>query len=372
MNNKKQDQFISKENKKRILLCVNALLMVVLIVVATYAWFSRNTVDDVKVNEIAFQGSSDLEVSLDDTNYAFSQTLSFNSSSLAQDITGSGLPTKFVRPSLTSPKDNSTNSTLSVPNTADTSAWKTSLSGDDNEGQTQSSDYKIKKIYFRSKKAMTVYLGDGSQVLGAAEVNNKKLVNSDPDKVGNKSTVQGVTNGTEKVTVSKDCIVGATRFAFLNDAADTVNRVWIPRPNIFYETYPNGGDIAKTIHGGTSSSDLSTTYNIESPFQAYPDSAKHYYYDATINNETKVVTNASLVTADADKAIAGSTDLSTTSKGKPNSKLVELNDYSGGYYKGSINVVIWVEGCDAEARQAFAGGKFGATLRFVGVEPSGS
>ena len=132
MNNKKQDQFISKENKKRILLCVNALLMVVLIVVATYAWFSRNTVDDVKVNEIAFQGSSDLEVSLDDTNYAFSQTLSFNSSSLAQDITGSGLPTKFVRPSLTSPKDNSTNSTLSVPNTADTSAWKTSLSGDDN------------------------------------------------------------------------------------------------------------------------------------------------------------------------------------------------------------------------------------------------
>ena len=357
MNTKKQDQFISKENKKRILLCVNALLMVVLIVVATYAWFSRNTVDDVEVNQIAFQGSSDLEVSLDDTNYAFSQTLSFNSGSLAQDITGSGLPTDFVRPSLISSKDNSTNSTLSVPNTADTSAWKTSLSGDDNEGQTQSSDYKIKTIYFRSKKAMTVYLGDGSQVLGAAEVNNKKLVGSS-DEVGNKSTVEKVKNASNAdVLVSKDCIVGATRFAFLNAGNTDVKCLWIPRPNIFYETKISDDKEVKIIHGGTSS-DLTGTFNIETSKQAYPDPAVHYYY--TTDNRSEKQTSS--------KAIAGSTDLSTTSKGKPNSMLVELNDYSGGYYKGSINVVIWVEGCDAEARQAFAGGKFGATLRFVGVE----
>ena len=358
MNNKKQDQFISKENKKRILLCVNALLMVVLIVVATYAWFSRNTVDDVKVNEIAFQGSSDLEVSLDDTNYAFSQTLSFNSSSLAQDITGSGLPTKFVRPSLTSPKDNSTNSTLSVPNTADTSAWKTSLSGDDNEGQTQSSDYKIKTIYFRSKKAMTVYLGDGSQVLGAAEVNNKKLVGSS-DEVGNKSTVEKVKNASNAdVSVSKDCIVGATRFAFLNAGKTDVKCLWIPRPNIFYETKKDikGNDV-KTIHGGTSS-DLTGTFNIETSKQAYPDPAVHYYY--TTDNRSEKQTSS--------KAIAGSTDLSTTSSGNSKSQLVTLSKEDGtDYYKGSINVVIWVEGCDAEARQAFAGGKFGATLRFVGI-----
>lgn len=356
MNTKNQEQFISKENKKRILLCVNALLMVVLIVVATYAWFSRNTVDDVKVNEIAFQGSSDLEVSLDDTNYAFSQTLSFNSGSLAQDITGNGLPSSFVRPSITPLTDN--NSTLSVPNTADTSAWKTSLSGDDNEGQTQSSDYKIKTIYFRSKKAMTVYLGDGSQVLGAAEVNNKKLVNSDPDKVGNKSTVQGVTNGTEKVTVSKDCIVGATRFAFLDAGKTDVKCLWIPRPNIFYETKKDikGNDV-KTIHGGISS-DLTGTFNIETSKQAYPDPAVHYYY--TTDNRSEKQTSS--------KAIAGSANLSTTSSGNSKSQLVTLKD-SGEYYKGSINVVIWVEGCDAEARQAFAGGKFGATLRFVGVEP---
>ncbi|MDY4813805.1 MAG: hypothetical protein SO152_08160 [Ruminococcus sp.] len=354
MNNKKQEQFISKENKKRILLCVNALLMVVLIVVATYAWFSRNTVDDINVNEIAFQGSSDLEVSLDDTNYAFSQTLSFNSSSLAQDITGSGLPTKFVRPSI---KSSTNNSTLSVPDKANLNAWNANLSGKDKEGQTQSSDYKIKTIYFRSKKAMTVYLGDGSQVLGAAEVNNKKLVGTS-EEVGNKSTVKGVTGGTGEVSVSKDCIVGATRFAFLNAGKTDVKCLWIPRPNIFYETYPNGGDIAKTIHGGTSSSDLSTSYNIKSSVQAYPNSKTHYYYksDGTIANAAKV--------------IAGNDNLSTTSGGKTGFELVELTKASENdtYYKGSINVVIWVEGCDAEARQAFAGGKFGATLRFVGIE----
>lgn len=351
MNTKNQEQFISKENKKRILLCVNALLMVVLIVVATYAWFSRNTVDDVNVNEIAFQGSSDLEVSLDDTYYAFSQTLSFESGSLAQDITGDGLPSTFSRPTIT---DSKNNSTISVP-TSDTSKWNTNISGTDKKGQ--SADYKIKKIYFRSKKAMNVYLGDGSQVLGAAEVNNKKLVGTS-EEVGNKSTVKGVTGGTGEVSVSKDCIVGATRFAFLNAGKTDVKCLWIPRPNIFYETYPNGGDIAKTIHGGTSSSDLSTSYNIKSSVQAYPNSKTHYYYksDGTIANAAKV--------------IAGNDNLSTTSGGKTGFELVELTKASENdtYYKGSINVVIWVEGCDAEARQAFAGGKFGATLRFVGIE----
>lgn len=370
MNTKEQDQFISKENKKRILLCVNALLMVVLIVVATYAWFSRNTVDDVEVNEIAFQGSSDLEVSLDDTNYAFSQTLSFNSSSLAQDITGSGLPNKFVRPSI---KSSTNNSTLSVPDKANLNAWNANLSGKDKEGQTQSSDYKIKTIYFRSKKAMTVYLGDGSQVLGAAEVNNKKLVGTS-EEVGNKSTVKGVTNGTEEVSVSKDCIVGATRFAFLNDAADTVNCVWIPRPNIFYETKISDKKEVKTIYGGTSST-LDNLGDSKDTTQAYPSPTTHYYYDATTtnNNETKVVTNATFETAGADnanaaKVIAGNDNLSTTSGGKTGFELVALTKEGGtDYYKGSINVVIWVEGCDAEARQAFAGGKFGATLRFVGI-----
>ena len=368
MNNKNQDQFISKENKKRILLCVNALLMVVLIVVATYAWFSRTTVDDIKVNEIAFQGSSDLEVSLNDTDYAFSQDLKFNSSSLAQDITGNGLPSSFVRPSLTSSTDNST---LSVPNTADTSAWKTSLSGDDNEGQTQSSDYKIKTIYFRSKKAMTVYLGDGSQVLGAAEVNNKNLVGpSNKDVVGNKSTVKDVKDASnDDVSVSKDCIVGATRFAFLDAGETAVKCLWIPRPNIFYETKISEDKEVKTIYGGTSST-LANLVDSKDTTQAYRSPTTHYYYDATIDtidNETKVVTNASLATA--TNAIAGSTDLSTTSRGNSKSKLVTLEKESTTeYYKGSIKVVIWVEGCDAEARQAFAGGKFGATLRFVGIE----
>ena len=361
MNNKKQEQFISKENKKRILLCVNALLMVVLIVVATYAWFSRNTVDDINVNEIAFQGSSDLEVSLtgNDDDYAFSRRLKFNSSSLAQDITGNGLTTAFSHPSTT---ELTGNKTILVPNSRDISGWDTEVSGEDVAGK--SSDYKIQKIYFRSKEHMMVYLGDGSEVLGATEISGKKLVGNSKE-VGNKSTIKGVTNGTDEVSVSKDCIVGASRFAFLDtDTPDVetdetaVKCIWIPRPNIFYETSVSGDNVAKTIHGGTSS-DLSTTFDIKTT-QAYPDPTVHYYY----------TTDKSDVKQESSKAIAGSKDLSTTSDGKDKSMLVELTKASGTetYYKGSINVVIWVEGCDAEARQAFAGGKFGATLRFVGIE----
>ncbi|MGN1131448.1 MAG: hypothetical protein ACI4RL_00975 [Ruminococcus sp.] len=355
MNNKNQEQFISKENKKRILLCVNALLMVVLIIIATYAWFSRTTVDDIKVNEVAFQGSSDLEVSLDDTNYAFSQTLTFNSDSLAQDITGDGLPGTFSHPSTSASEDNAT---LLVPK-SDTSGWDTEVSGEDVAGK--SSDYKIQKIYFRSKEPMTVYLGDGSEVLGATEISGKKLVGNS-EEVGNKSTIKGVTNGTDSVSVSKDCIVGASRFAFLNAGKTDVQCIWIPRPNIFYETKKDASDnVVKTIHGGTSS-DLNTTFNVSDSGQAYPDSTVHYYY----------TTDNSSVKQTSSKAIAGREDLSTTSYGNSKSKLVELTKASESdtYYKGSIYVVIWVEGCDAEARQAFGGGKFGALMRFVGVSSS--
>lgn len=361
MNTKNQEQFISKENKKRILLCVNALLMVVLIVVATYAWFSRTTVDDIKVNEVAFQGSSDLEVSLDDTNYAFSQTLTFNSDSLAQDITGNGLPSTFSHPSTSASAENAT---LLVPN-SDTSGWNTEVTGEDVAGK--SSDYKIQKIYFRSKEPMTVYLGDGSEVLGATEISGKKLVGNS-EEVGNKSTIKGVTNGTDSVSVSKDCIVGASRFAFLDTNTPDVETdetavkcIWIPRPNIFYETSVSGGNVAKTIHGGTSS-DLNTTFNVSDSGQAYPDSTVHYYY----------TTDQSAVKQTSSKVIAGRKDLSTNSDGKDKSKLVELTKASvdDTYYKGSIYVVIWIEGCDAEARQAFGGGKFGALMRFVGVSSS--
>lgn len=347
MNTKNQEQFISKENKKRILLGVNALLMVVLIVVATYAWFSRNTVDDVNVDEIAFQGSSDLEVSLTgkEDDYAYSQTMKFSSSSLAQDISGDG-SSAFYIPTTKSKDDNGT---LLVPDTNDAVNW-TPINDASNGGKY----YKTQTIYFRSTDPLTVSLGDGSAVLGAAENSGAKLVGKEDTEVGNKSTVTGVKNSDgERVFVSKDCIVGASRIAFLDSGTSALQFVWIPRPNIFYETKKDAeGNEVKTIYGGTSSTSANLVDSLDTT-QAYPSPTTHYF-----------CSSGSVEKLDSGSVVTGS----------PNKELLTLTraSVSDRYYKGSIKVVIWVEGCDAEARRAFAGGKFGALLRFVGAEPSGS
>ncbi len=339
MNSKDKNRFISKQNKKHILLIVNALLMVVLITVATYAWFSRNTIDEVKVDEIAFEGSSDLEVSLtgNDNDYAFSKQMSFPSSSLSQEITGDGLPANFYHARTQASPENST---ILVP-MGNSSTWQKADEG----GQ-----YKKQKVYFRSKEALTVYLGSGSTALGEAEINGMKLVGNS-DEVGNKSTTSGIKNSVgTSVSVSKDCIVGASRVGFLNADESAVSFVWIPRANIFYDTITEG----KTIYGGTSSNlDNINTEHPNNPL--CPNATTHYYYNASGSKVT------------ATKVVPGDNGLSTGVENEK-SKVVKLtkSNASDEYYKGETTVVIWIEGCDAEARRAFAGGKFGVNMQFVG------
>lgn len=335
MDSTKEKKFISSNNKKRLLFLVNIVLMVALIVVASYAWFNRNTINTVDVDQIAFEGSSDLEVSLtgDDTDYGFSKTMSITTNSLSNEITGDGIPANFRHAVTTS---SASNSTILVPDTAQLSKWENAVSG---------KDYIVQNVYFRSKEQISVYLGSGSYVKGADEINGNSLVGS----AQRLSSAKGIVDSSgNPVSVSKDCVVGATRVAFLNSAGTTRSFTWIPRANIFYDTKGEN----KIIYGGTAyDSDNLTDSYANNPM--CPLTSTHYYYTTTGTAATSANVIAGAKALSSGSAVAGS-------------KVVELTTLDGEYYKGSAQIVIWIEGCDAEARRAFAGGKFGIHFQFIG------
>lgn len=344
MNIKNNEKFISKANKKRLLLLVNVILMIALVTVATYAWFSRNTIDTVNVDEIAFDGSTDLEVSLDNVNYSFHQTWNNASTkTLSKEITGDGVPGNFRKATT---KASDSNSTVLIPDTSDVANWAKA---------TENQQYLTKTIYFRSKEKMNVYLGSGSYIKGADEIAGNKLVGT---SVSRESSVTDAKDSTgTKVRMSKDCIVGATRVAFLTDSSATSsNFIWIPRANLFYDTTED----SKIIYGGTAydADNLTANYS-NNPMS--PKSTVHYYYNTSGTKQTYSST----------KTAAGTDGLASGSS-KGNCLVATLNGTAkdDGYIYGSAEVVIWVEGCDAEARRAFAGGKFGVHFQFVGFSAS--
>lgn len=335
----KETKFISTRTKKSILFVVNIILLVALIVIATFAWFLRNLVDEVNTDEVLFEGNSDLQVSLDGTDYGYKKMID-TGGKIYNEITGTGIISSLYSAPTTGYKTNSTtNSTTLVP--TDTGTWEVANSG----------DYIKQKIYFRSEEELTVYLGSGSWVKGSDEINGKKLVSENSSDVGHPSDVEVKNSDGTKVTMSKDCIVGATRVAFISgESATNPNFIWIPRANIFYETT----ETSKKIYGGTTYD--SANLDSSSGSQPFPDPTKHYYG-----------TNGSSVISKFDNVIAGSSNL-VKSQGNESCKVVKLEkpNAESKYYEGNATVVIWVEGCDAEARRAFAGGKFGVYFQFLG------
>lgn len=341
MKDTKEIKFISKFTKKNLLIIVNVILLVALLVISTYAWFYHNLIDEVKTDVVQFDGSSDLEVSLDGTNYAYSKTMELDSASLSKEITGNGLVSSFSRVSTIA---DTTFTNVLVPNTGST--WDDAKTG----------DYIIQKIHFRSKQNMTVYLGDGSYVKGEDELIGGALYGPNVKNKSKVTDVKDTTSSGSQINVSKDCIVGATRIAFLDGDALTNKFIWIPRPDLFYMTDNNGVNILKHTEDGSP---------ISVSGYPFPNSDKHIYYSKTKAKETYPYKETGAHT------LAGVSSLATTTSHSDSNKLVTLTKTGNDtYYRGAINVVIWVEGCDSEARRAFAGGKFKVYMQFVGADNS--
>ena len=364
MKDIKEPKFISKSTKKTLLIVVNVILIVALLAISTYAWFFRNLADNVDSDEVQFTAGLTLEVNLEDNEdtYAFQKTIKgFSSSALSKELTGDGVQTHFLYPKLATDEE----SGLYYPDTSDDSGWT------DSGTMIAQADYIYQTLYFRSTIPVDIYLANGSYIKAKTEKNSKPLISSKAGDLDQERMVEEPdVNGNY---YSKDCIVGATRVAFVDPIKNEPNLIWVPRPDIFCGL---DGDKKTVMYAPNSVYDAEGFKSISptSGGNLYPDivpnPGEHWYYSIdkanhTINTTklTKVEENGNFV---AGTVNLPSVDASSSKYGYVGTTTKEPGA-SDKYYRTQIKVAIWVDGCDAEARKDFVGGKFSANFQFVGI-----
>lgn len=179
-------------------------------------------------------------------------------------------------------------------------------------------------VYMKTGEDHMVYLNSGTEI-------SPIYTTLTGEQSGNKS---------DDGDFSKDCIVGAVRLSTVNSADSKLKNLWIPAPQIHYDS-----DKKEVTLGNTSG-----------------DTFKHKYWKVTKNSDGKtgkptgtapveykdVITNTN-----NDFKLGKNYDFAMLTKKQPSDK----------YASGMTTVNIWVDGEDDEARFAMVGGKFKATIK---------
>lgn len=179
-------------------------------------------------------------------------------------------------------------------------------------------------VYMKTGEDHMVYLNSGTEISPISTTLTG-------EQSGNKS---------DDGDFSKDCIVGAVRLSTVNSADSKLKNLWIPAPQIHYDS-----DKKEVTLGNTSG-----------------DTFKHKYWKVTKNSDGKtgkptgtapveykdVITNTN-----NDFKLGKNYDFAMLTKKQPIDK----------YASGMTTVNIWVDGEDDEARFAMVGGKFKATIK---------
>lgn len=299
-------------SKKKKLIIANTCLLLFLIIGCVFAWFATNYNNQVDVNQVEVVVDNALELSLDNKHWKSNINLATDEATNAwfssikfTDITGSGNGT-FYRPVLTQGDNGAsvnTNEAFGTPtfNIAD-------------------GDYVKLTLHMRSKDPLNVKLGDGSYL--------KPL---DESLIG--SGVTNPSSGTDSTMFSRDIVVGGMRISAIDNSEHLFT--WIPRPDVYVNTTGN------------------ITYENILLNQTNDDSLTHFYLDS--NN---IYTPVAL---DSTKTITG--DITESNEKILATLTGTTDDY--GYYTDSVDICIWLEGCDNEARRAFVGGKFKLYLNLI-------
>lgn len=320
----KDQKLVKVKRDTKSLVMKNLIVMAVLIAIAltgVISWFTNKTEatadginviceapDGLEVAIVPHGSKKELKYQAGKIDLTKCESLSDLFSNLSfEELTSDGL--HFYKPKL-----NQSGSTVTVDTTdkwldAEEYAYK-------NHSDGTSIPYLSLDIYMRSKNAHTIVLGSDTYI----KPNSDKLNGADS---GNKS---------ELGDFSKDCIVGAVR---MSTVVGNEPKLWIPAPNILYD-YDNGTVSTKI-----------TDKNSES--------FKHKYWKVT---DLKPSPNEQ----EAEGVIVN--NKCNYEIGENDALNIALSqDNDDKLFKGKFTLNIWVDGEDAEARQAMVGGKFTASIK---------
>lgn len=318
----KDQKLVKIKRDTKSLVMKNLIVMAVLIIIAltgVISWFTNKTeatADGINVTCKAPKGlkiavvrhgdspptDKDFEnngtITLNDDKYPFLKEQSII------EITSDG--TDFYKPKLTQENGKAKPDTSGVWDVADKDSY---LSID---------------VYMKTGEDHVVYLNSGTEISPISTTLTG-------EQSGNKS---------DDGDFSKDCIVGAVRLSTVNSTDSTIKNLWIPAPQIHYDS-----DKKEVTLNNTSG-----------------DTFNHKYWKVAKNSDGKTGMPQGTTPVEYEGVI---TNTNNDFKLGENCKFANLTKKqpSDKYATGMTTVNIWVDGEDDEARFAMVGGKFKATIK---------
>lgn len=320
----KDQELVKVKRDTKSLVMKNLIVMAVLIILAltgVISWFTNKTkatADGINVTCEAPKGLkiavvqhgdpapkvddetkwSEGEITLTKEDYPFLKEQSI------LEITSDG--TDFYKPKLTQENGKAKPDTSSVWDVADKNSY---LSID---------------VYMKTGDDHMVYLNSETEISPISTTLTG-------EQSGNKS---------DDGDFSKDCIVGAVRLSTVNSADSKLKNLWIPAPQIHYDS-----DNKKVTLDNTSG-----------------DTFKHKYWKVTKNSDGKIGMPQGTTPVEYEGVITNTSNDFKLGKNYNFAKLTKKQS-SDKYASGMTTVNIWVDGEDDEARFAMVGGKFKATIK---------
>lgn len=340
----KDQELVKVKRDTKSLVMKNLIVMAVLIIIAltgVISWFTNKTKAEADGINVTCEAPDGLEIAVvrhganppsdkdyknegkvdltDTDKYPFLKQLSM------EEITSDGR--YFYKPKITQDSNGAFVDTTSSEPWANAENAYTDFSAD------SSLSYLSVDVYMRSKGSHKVTLASSTSVTPQ----HKDKLTGNAEDIANKSDMGAF---------SKNCIVGAVRVSTVVE--NQCKNLWIPAPNIIYTETKSGNIITRTVH-----TDLKNT---QSEFGTFVH--KYWQVDHSTSKRigTETIAAENVITNDeGDYTLGANKDLLTLSKDESDESI---------YYTGMVTLNLWIDGEDAEARQALVGGKFSADFKF--------
>lgn len=320
----KDQKLVKIKRDTKSLVMKNLIVMAVLIIIAltgVISWFTNKTKATADGINVICEAPKGLKIAVvrhgeeapdvnDETQWSEGEvTLTkdaypFLKEQSIIEITSDG--TDFYKPKLTQENGKAKPDTSSVWDVADKDAY---LSID---------------VYMKTGEDHVVNLNSGTEISPISTTLTG-------EQSGNKS---------DDGNFSKDCIVGAVRLSTVNSTDSTIKNLWIPAPQIHYDS-----DKKEVTLNNTSG-----------------DTFNHKYWKVAKNSDGKTGIPQGTTPVEYEGVITNTNNDFELGK---NCKFANLTKKqpSDKYATGMTTVNIWVDGEDDEARFAMVGGKFKATIK---------
>lgn len=333
----KDQELVKVKRDTKSLVMKNLIVMAVLIIIAltgVISWFTSKTEATASGINVKCEAPDGLEIAV--VSHGAGEPASSDYKTGEIDITSEKYPflSKLSLEELTSdgryfykPKITQ-NSSGAFVDTTSKEPWNDAEKAYTDSSSESSLSYFSVDVYMRSKGNHKIALGSSSSVKPEG-INN--LVNDDPTKIENKSDMGDF---------SMDCIVGAVRVSTVVD--NQCNNLWIPAPNIRYHEDESGKRLVDTKIDSDAFGTFKHKYwNVDPTTLTLKDTDLHTYTDVITNNKCDY----------------------TLRENKYILQLSKPQSSSDDFYTGMFTLNLWVDGEDAEARQALVGGQFAADIK---------